>query len=65
MGIWGASFFIGQFVNPLVISSIKHFAGSITAAVTIVGIICLVIAVAVWLPKYYVQRSKTAGMNDE
>ena len=65
MGIWGASFFIGQFVNPLVISSIKHFAGSITATVTIVGIICLVIAVAVWLPKYYVQRSKTAGMNDE
>ena len=65
MGIWGASFFIGQFVNPLVISSIKHFAGSITAAVTIVGIICLVIAVAVWLPKYYVQRSKTTGMSDE
>jgi MFS family permease len=59
MGIWGASFFIGQFVNPLVISSINHFAGDITATVTIVGIVCLVIAAAVWLPKFYTQK-KTA-----
>ena len=59
MGIWGASFFIGQFVNPLVISSINHFAGSITATVTVIGIVCFVIAAAVWLPKFFTQK-KTA-----
>jgi hypothetical protein len=56
MGIWGASFFIGQFVNPLVIGSINHFTGGILKTVTVIGIICLVIAVAVWLPKYYTQK---------
>jgi MFS family permease len=56
MGIWGASFFIGQFVNPLVIGAINHFTGGILTTVTTVGVICLVIAVAIWLPKYYAQR---------
>lgn len=53
MGIWGASFFIGQFVNPLVIGFINGFTGGILGTVTTIGIICIVLAVAVWLPKYY------------
>jgi MFS family permease len=56
MGIWGASFFIGQFVNPLVIGSINHFTGGILKTVTVIGIICLIIAVVFWLPKYYTQK---------
>ena len=56
MGIWGASFFIGQFVNPLVISSINHFTGGILETITVVGFLCLVIAFVVWLPKFYAQK---------
>jgi MFS family permease len=56
MGIWGASFFIGQFVNPLVIGFINGFTGGIIGTVTVIGVICIVLAVAVWLPKYYAQK---------
>jgi MFS family permease len=56
MGIWGASFFIGQFVNPLVIGFINSLTGGIIATVTTVGIICIVVAVAVWLPRFYLQK---------
>lgn len=56
MGIWGASFFIGQFVNPLVIGFLNGFTGGIIGTVTTIGSICIVLAVAVWLPKYYAQK---------
>jgi MFS family permease len=62
MGIWGASFFVGQFVNPLVISSINHFTGGITTTVTVVGIICLIIAGAVWFPKFYTREKLQNGI---
>ena len=58
MGIWGASFFVGQFVNPLVIGWINRFSGGIASTVTAVGAIMLVIAVVLWLPKYYLQKNK-------
>ena len=58
MGIWGASFFVGQFVNPLVIGLINRFSGGIASTVTAVGAIMLVIAVVLWLPKYYLQKNK-------
>lgn len=56
MGIWGASFFIGQFVNPLVIGFINGLTGGIIGTVTTIGVICIVLAVVVWLPKYYSQK---------
>jgi len=58
MGIWGASFFIGQFVNPLVIGLINRYSGGIASTVTAIGVIMLVISVVLWLPKYYSQKTK-------
>lgn len=63
MGIWGASFFIGQFVNPLVIGTINHFTGNIVNTVATVGIICLIVAGIVWLPKFYIQKRKSPIVN--
>ncbi|WP_158638315.1 MFS transporter [Panacibacter ginsenosidivorans] len=60
MGIWGASFFIGQFVNPLVIGFINGFTDGIIGTVTVIGVICIVLAVAVWLPKFYGQKKTKA-----
>jgi MFS family permease len=60
MGIWGASFFIGQFVNPLIIGLINGLTGGILGTITAIGIICIVIAVAVWLPKFYAQKKSKA-----
>lgn len=58
MGFWSTSFFLGQFVNPLVVGFINGFTGGIVTTVTIVGVICLLVALAVWLPKYYQQKAK-------
>jgi len=65
MGIWGASFFVGQFVNPLVIGFINSFTGGIIGTVTTIGVICIVLAVAVWLPKYYTQKGKIKTLENE
>jgi len=65
MGIWGASFFVGQFVNPLVIGFINSFTGGIIGTVTTIGVICIVLAVAVWLPKYYAQKGKIKTLENE
>ncbi|MCU7549748.1 MFS transporter [Chitinophagaceae bacterium LB-8] len=56
MGFWAASFFIGQFVNPLVVGYINYLTGGILTTVMVVGIICLLLAVLVWLPKFYWQN---------
>ena len=45
-GIWTASFFLGQFVTPIVIGAIQEGAGiPVAMAVGIVGIVCAVVAV--------------------
>jgi len=58
MGFWTTSFFLGQFINPLVVGFINHLTGSIIPTVTTVGVICLVVACAVWLPLFYQQKTK-------
>ena len=58
MGFWSASFFLGQFVNPLVVGFINGLTGGIVTTVLVVGILCLVVAFAVWLPKLYLQNAK-------
>jgi MFS family permease len=65
MGIWSASFFIGQFINPLVIGFINRFTGGIVGSVTVVGVICLIVAGVVWLPKFYMQRQRTSSRMSE
>lgn len=58
MGFWATSFFLGQFVNPLVVGFINNLTGGIVPTVTTIGVICLLVACSVWLPKYYQQKAK-------
>jgi MFS family permease len=44
MGFWSASFFAGQFLNPLAVGVLNGFTGSIVMTVAAFGVICLVIA---------------------
>lgn len=60
MGFWSASFFLGQFVNPLVVGFINQLTGGIVATVTVVGVLCMLVALAVWLPLFLRQNAKTA-----
>ncbi len=57
MGFWATSFFLGQFVNPLVIGMINNISGGIVPTVSIIGVICLVVAAAVWLPLFYRRKA--------
>jgi len=59
MGFWGASFFAGQFVNPVVVGFLNSMTGGIVPTVGTVGVICLIVACTVWLPNLYVQRANT------
>jgi MFS family permease len=44
MGIWAASFFIGQFASPLAVSLLRGVTGGLLPAVTASGAICLLAA---------------------
>lgn len=61
MGFWTTSFFLGQFVNPMVIGFVNNLTGGIVPTVTVIGIVCLVVACTVWLPLFYKQKTKTAA----
>jgi MFS family permease len=45
MGLWSASFFIGQFVSPLMVSGLRGLTGGLLPAVATFGGICLVATV--------------------
>ncbi|HEU4903597.1 MAG TPA: MFS transporter [Flavisolibacter sp.] len=60
MGFWSSSFFLGQFVNPLVVGFINGFTGGIVTTVIVVGILCIAIALVVWLPILYKLNVKAA-----
>jgi MFS family permease len=49
MGLWSTSFFIGQFVSPLVVSLLRSLTGGLLPAVATFGGICLVTAVISFL----------------
>jgi MFS family permease len=44
MGLWGGSFFLGQFLSPPLMTLIGGVAGSFLASVAVVGGICLLVA---------------------
>jgi MFS family permease len=44
MGIWGASFFVGTFASPPLLTAMTHLAGSFLGAVAAAGGLCLVLA---------------------
>ncbi len=45
MGIWVTCFFLGQFVSPLLISSLEHVTGSVQTAFSFTGCLGLIMAV--------------------
>lgn len=49
MGIWGASFFVGTFASPPLLTAVTSLAGSFLGAVTATGALCLVLAGLVFL----------------
>jgi MFS family permease len=51
MGIWAASFFIGQFASPLAVSILRGLTGGLLPAVTASGGICLLAALVSVLSK--------------
>ena len=51
MGLWAASFFIGQFASPLAVSFLRGMTGGLLPAVTASGGVCLVAAFACLLMK--------------
>jgi MFS family permease len=46
MGVWTCAFFLGQFLNPIFVSAITKYSGSVQATFFIVGVICGVILIA-------------------
>jgi MFS family permease len=49
MGLWSSSFFIGQFISPLMVSLLRNIAGGLLPAVATFGAICLAVAVISFL----------------
>jgi hypothetical protein len=49
MGLWSSSFFIGQFVSPLMVTLFRNITGGLLPAVATFGGICLVVAVICFL----------------
>lgn len=45
IGLWGGSFFLGQFLSPPLVTLIGGVAGSFLASVAVVGAVCLLAAV--------------------
>jgi MFS family permease len=41
MGIWASSFFLGQFVSPILVNVARHFAGSMRGAFVVMGAVAL------------------------
>jgi hypothetical protein len=44
MGLWGGSFFLGQFLSPPLVALIGSAAGSFLDSVAAIGTICLLVA---------------------
>lgn len=48
MGVWTSTFFLGQFVSPLLVSLARTSSGSMQGAFLIAGVLGIVIAVVTW-----------------
>lgn len=54
MGLWGGSFFLGQFLSPPLVSLIGSGAGTFLASVAVIGTVCLLVSAllaAAWLAR--------------
>jgi MFS family permease len=45
MGFWSSAFFLGQFISPLVVTSMRSITGNLLSAFVAFGILCLVLGV--------------------
>ncbi|MEL0252153.1 MAG: MFS transporter, partial [Novosphingobium sp.] len=48
MGVWTSTFFLGQFVSPLLVSVARTSSGTMQGAFLIAGMLGIVIAVVTW-----------------
>jgi len=48
MGIWSGCFFIGTFLSPPFVTLVGKAAGSFLQTVSVIGMACVVVALAVW-----------------
>ena len=48
MGLWGGSFFLGQFLSPPLMTLVGVWAGNFLASVAFVGWICLGVSLLLW-----------------
>ncbi len=53
MGMWAASFFIGQFASPLAVSLLRKLTGGLLSAVATFGAICLAAMVFSYVVNYF------------
>ena len=53
MGLWGGSFFLGQFLSPPLLTLIGGVAGSFLASVAVVGAVCLLAAALLAASTHY------------
>ncbi len=47
MGVWTSAFFLGQFLNPVFVSSVGYFSGSLLNTFVSVGIMCGLIFIGI------------------
>lgn len=47
MGVWTSAFFLGQFLNPVFVSTVSKFAGGVLPTFLVTGIICAIIVVVI------------------
>ena len=47
MGFWTSAFFLGQFVNPIFVSTLGKFVGNVQSTFLATGIICGVVLVII------------------
>ena len=57
MGFWTSAFFLGQFVNPLFVSSLGKFTGNVQSTFLATGVICGVVLVIILLLNIFSKRA--------
>lgn len=57
MGLWTSAFFLGQFFNPVFVSSLGKFAGNIQSTFLATGIICGVVFILILLLNIFQKKA--------
>ena len=58
MGFWSSAFFLGQFISPLIVSSVRQVAGTLLHTFAVFGIICFLLGLA----NYFFSKKEEPAM---